>query len=208
MTEEDARDWLNAALDVPRGTLDRIKAFLTLLKEEGSRQNLISASTLDHVWARHVVDSAQLIPLAEERSGDWLDLGSGAGFPGLIIGALTQRQVTLVESRRKRCAFLEAAIETLGVGDRVSLRSARVETLPSTAFSVISARAFAPLDRLLDVAQRFSTAETLWLLPKGRNAPNELDAARTSWQGDFRIAPSITDPDSAILILSDVRRRR
>jgi len=207
VTEQEAQAWLSA-LDVPRETFERLQRFIDLLIAEAEEQNLIAASTIDHIWSRHIVDSAQLVPLAAVNSGAWLDLGSGAGFPGLIVAALTDRPVTLVESRRKRCQFLEAAIGCLGLEQRVTLCASRLETVDSAPFAVISARAFAPLDRLLPLAERFSTRSTLWLLPKGRNASNELDAARTSWQGDFRIEPSVTDPESAILLLSDVRRRR
>lgn len=208
MTEEEARAWLKDVLAVPRETLMKLERFVGFLRDEAHRQNLVAASTLDHIWTRHVVDSAQLIPLASRGEGAWLDLGSGAGFPGLVVAALTDRPVLLVESRRKRCAFLEAAIDRLEIGTRVTVQCCRVEALPSAPFAVISARAFAPLDRLLGLAERFALPSTLWLLPKGRNAANELDAVRSSWQGTFRIVPSITEPDAAILELSDVRRRR
>jgi 16S rRNA (guanine527-N7)-methyltransferase len=206
VTEEEAHLWLVAHLDVPRETLLHLEGFATLLRREAAHQNLVAASTLDHVWARHIVDSAQLLSFA--KPGPWLDLGSGAGFPGLVVAALTQSSITLVESRKKRAAFLDQAAIELGVGDRVHVRCTRLEAMETAPFSVISARAFAPLDRLLTLAYRFSTRNTVWLLPKGKNASNELDAARGTWQGNFRIVPSVTDADSSILVLSDVRRRK
>jgi len=207
VTEEEAIYWLQARLDVPRETFERLEAFVALLIAETCNQNLIAASTLSLIWSRHVVDSAQLLPLAPP-SGPWVDLGTGAGFPGLIVAILSQRDVVLVESRPRRSQFLSSVIEKLDLGSRCTVAAARAEAVPARAFAVISARAFAPLDRLLDIGTRFADDETHWLLPKGRNAKAELDAVLGTWQGSFRIEPSVTDPDSAIIVAGQVRRRR
>jgi len=145
MTEEEARAWLIAQFDVSRETLDGLERFVALLIDEATHQNLIAASTLPTVWSRHIVDSAQLLKLAGDAR-TWLDLGSGAGFPGLVIAALGNAQVTLVDSRKKRVAFLKEAARTLGIEQRVTLICSRVETLPTSNYDAISARAFAPLD--------------------------------------------------------------
>jgi len=202
MTEDEARAWL-AARNVPRETFDRIHAFLDFLKEEATRQNLIAASTLDSVWARHVVDSAQLLDLAGEWR-TWLDLGSGAGFPGLIVAMIGTGKVTLIESRAKRIAFLTEAARIAGVADRVEVIGNRVETAPRRAYDVISARAFAPLPKLLDLAGPFATKATRWVLPKGKSAAEELEAARGSWQGAFGLIPSVTDSEASIIVASGV----
>ena len=202
MTEDEARAWL-AERDVSRGTSDALDRFVDLLLAETARQNLISAATQAQIWARHIVDSAQLLDHAP--TGSWVDLGSGAGFPGLIIAAVGNRPVTLVETRAKRVQFLHEAAEVLGISDRVQILQARVETMPPTPFDVISARAFAPLPRLLDAARHLSGTATKWLLPKGRSAAAELAALGGSWQGAFQIVPSITDPESAIIVASSVR---
>jgi 16S rRNA (guanine527-N7)-methyltransferase len=202
MTEEEARAWL-VARNVPRGTLDRLAAYEALVRDEGGRQNLISASTMDSMWARHIVDSAQLLDHA--GVGDWLDLGSGAGFPGLIIALVGERPVTLVESRAKRIQFLKEAADIIGVGDRVEIFGGRAEMVPSRAFGVITARAFAPLPRLLDIAHRLASRETTWVLPKGRSAERELEEVAGSWQGDFRIVPSVTDSEAAIIVANHIR---
>jgi 16S rRNA (guanine527-N7)-methyltransferase len=202
MTEEEARAWL-AARNVSRETFDRIKAFLSFLTDEATRQNLIAASTLDSLWARHVVDSAQLLDHAGEWQS-WLDLGAGAGFPGLIVAMLREAQVTLIESRTKRIAFLEEAARIAGVADRVMVVGSRVETAPRRRYDVISARAFAPLPKLLDLAQPFTDKSTRFVLPKGRSAAEELAAARASWQGSFRLVPSITDSEAAIIVADGV----
>ena len=202
MTEDEARAWLSAR-NVPRETFAQIEAFLAFLADEATRQNLIAASTLDTVWARHVVDSAQLM----DHAGDWdswLDLGAGAGFPGLIVAILGQGRVTLIESRTKRIAFLEEAARVAGVADRVAVIGSRVETAPKRRYDVISARAFAPLPKLLQLAEPFTDKSTCFVLPKGRSAAEELAAARGSWQGDFRLVPSVTDSEAAIIVAKGV----
>lgn len=206
MTEEEARAWLGDRSDVPRETFERLDRFVALLTAECHSQNLIAASTIDVVWSRHIVDSAQLVPLAKDN-GPWLDLGTGAGFPGLIVALLGSRPVVLVESRRKRAEFLQRAVALLAIGDRCTVAAARAEAVPARSFATISARAFAPLDRLIDIGLRFADDETRWLLPKGRNAQAELATARRTWQGSFRIEPSITDPESAIIVAEQVGRR-
>lgn len=204
MTEEEARAWLAARFDVSRETWSRLEQFVALLRAESARQNLIAASTLPTIWARHIVDSAQLLTLAPPR-GTWLDLGSGAGFPGLVVAALSEAEVTLVDSRRKRVEFLREAAAILGIQHRTRLCCSRVESLPDARYEAISARAFAPLHRLLPIAARFAGPATIWLLPKGRGAISELEAVRGSWQGAFRVEPSVTDPDAAIIVASEVK---
>lgn len=207
MTEEEARGWLANVLAVPRETFEKLDLFVALLREEAARQNLIAASTFGSIWSRHIVDSAQLLRLAGAERDRWLDLGSGAGFPGLIIALLSEARVTLVEERRKRAEFLGNVAQHLAIADRVNVAHSRVEALPAAEFDIISARAFAPLDRLLALGHRFVRPDTLWLLPKGRSAASELEAVRGSWQGMFRIEPSVTDAEAAIIVATGVRPR-
>ena len=204
MNAEQARE----ALSVPRGTLDRLEAFETLLKQENERQNLVSRASLEQFWQRHVLDSAQLARFASPEAEIWLDLGTGAGFPGLVIPLLHPAHMVLVEARRLRADFLRAAASLLGIAARVDIVASKVEAEPTRRVDVISARAFAPLPKLLDLAERFSRPETVWILPKGRNAKSELDAARSSWQGDFRLEPSLTDADAGIIVASGVQRKK
>lgn len=206
MNENGAREWLQARFNVPRGTMDRLDAFAALLRAENERQNLVSKGSLDHLWVRHIVDSAQLLEWAPSPKSTWLDLGSGAGFPGLIVAALHGGSVTLVEERRLRVEFLRTAAAVLGVDAEIV--ADRVERVAERPFDVVSARAFAPLPKLFELGSQFSTTKTRWILPKGRNARSELDAARASWQGDFRIEPSLTDPDAGIIIAEGVMRKR
>lgn len=206
MTEEEARAWLEA--HVPRETIPTLTALVAIVLDEMGRQNLISASTADHIWARHIVDSAQLLRLAPHDVATWIDLGSGAGFPGLVIAAISPGLImTLVEVRRKRIDFLETTAARLGLSNRVRVAGSKLEMVESLRHDVISARAFAPIERLLALAHRFSDAETKWLLPKGKSAASELEAARASWQGSFRIEPSITDSEAAIIVAEQVQPR-
>jgi 16S rRNA (guanine527-N7)-methyltransferase len=209
MTEAEAQDWLREHLHVSRETIDRLESFVGFLKRESVSQNLIAASTLDTIWSRHIVDSAQLLTHLpnDPHSGPtpssgraWLDLGSGAGFPGIVAALLTDMPVTLVESRAKRIEYLERAVTMLDLEGRVNVAGMSLEKLKTAPFSVISARAFAPLPRLLALSARFSTKNTLWLLPKGRNARRELEEAQTHWSMDFHVEPSVTDDEAGIII--------
>ena len=205
MTEEEARAWLATHFAVSRETWLRLETYVEALLAGMEQQNLISESTRPHIWARHIVDSAQLLPLASSaESGTWIDLGSGAGLPGMIIAILSDRPVLMMESRRKRIDFLEQVI------DRLQLRNAdvfggRIEAAPRQQAAVISARAYAPLPKLLASAQHLSDERTLWVLPKGRNAQIELEAGRRAWQGAFHVERSVTDEDSAIIIGRSIR---
>ncbi|WP_022683651.1 16S rRNA (guanine(527)-N(7))-methyltransferase RsmG [Sphingobium bisphenolivorans] len=208
MTEEEAKGWLQTHFDVPRETWEGLEAYVAMLLAEMDQQNLIAESTRTHVWARHIVDSAQLVTMARgAREGQWIDLGSGAGLPGIVIALLTKRPVVMVESRRKRVDFLNGVISRLSL-PHASVFAGRVETVPAAAAAVISARAYAPLPKLLSSAVHLSDLNSLWVLPKGRNAHNELEVARTSWQGVFHVERSITDPESAIIVATGVRSAR
>ncbi|ETI63157.1 16S rRNA methyltransferase [Sphingobium sp. C100] len=204
MSEEEARAWLQAQFDVPRETWDRLERYVAILLSAMDEQNLIAESTRPHVWARHIVDSAQLLSRAGTAGeGDWIDLGSGAGLPGIVLACLSERPLLMVESRRKRIDFLESVVADLGIG-HARVFGGRVEAVPACHAAVISARAYAPLPRLLASALHLTNKKTLWVLPKGRNAQNELEATRPAWQGVFHVEPSVTDADSAIIVAHSV----
>jgi 16S rRNA (guanine527-N7)-methyltransferase len=202
MKESDAQNWLHSNLVVSRETQEQLEAFVEFLKLEAESQNLISASTLEHIWSRHIVDSAQLLNMVAEQKSEktWIDLGTGAGFPGIIIALLSDFNVTLVESRARRIDYLERVVQMLDLGNRVRVAGMALERLKTAPYSVISARAFAPLPRLFELAARFSTDKTLWLLPKGRNAAKEWTQVQLDWTGEFRIEPSVTDAEAGILV--------
>jgi 16S rRNA (guanine527-N7)-methyltransferase len=186
--------------------IPRLERLCELLCEENARQNLVAKASLPAIWQRHIADSAQLlshVPRETSRSLSdlpWLDLGTGAGFPGLVIAALRPEwDVRLVESRRKRAEWLERARIELRL-DRCSVIGSRLELVESFPAGVISARAFAPLPRLLDLSARFSTERTLWLLPKGRSGAQELALLPESKRKLFHVERSCTDPEAGIIV--------
>jgi 16S rRNA (guanine527-N7)-methyltransferase len=203
--EEEARAWVERVFDVPRETMARLDAFASLVRDENEHQNLISRSSAGSIWLRHIADSAQLLRFAPHSAASWVDLGTGAGFPGLVVAILHPGPVTLVEERRLRADFLRRAGAALNL--RIEVLAAKAERIPPRPFDVISARAFAPLGRLLDLGTGFSTIKTVWLLPKGRNAQSELEALDRSWQGSFRLEPSVTDPEAQIIVAEGVTRK-
>lgn len=200
MTEDEARNWIRENFGVSRET--RLAEYVALLREEAAHQNLIAPSTLDHIWSRHIVDSAQLLSPAPPQ-GMWLDIGSGAGLPGLVVGLLRDAPVELVEPRKLRTDFLTRAADELRLVN-VTVHTAKVERTAGAA-AVISARAVAPLTDLFRLAAHRSTSSTVWILPKGRNAQSEVEAARRAWHGSFHVEPSMTAPDSLIVVAREVR---
>lgn len=200
-SEAVAREWVAGRPGVSRETMEALDRLVAFVIEEARHQNLVSAATLAHMWQRHIADSAQLLRFANPQPGElWIDLGSGAGFPGLVIALLAPCRVTLVESRNLRIAYLNRAIALLGLGDRVDVAGMALDKVESVSADYISARAFAPLQRLLEGAGRFSTEKTRWLLPKGRNARAELESVAPTWQKLFHVEQSLTDADAAILV--------
>nr|WP_245836731.1 16S rRNA (guanine(527)-N(7))-methyltransferase RsmG [Sphingopyxis indica] len=177
----------------------RLERFAAMLVAENARQNLIAASTVPNLWVRHIADSAQLLDLDRDGAGLWVDLGSGPGLPGLVVAILSERPVLLVESRRRRCDFLRDVAVELKLR-HVAVAEARLEAVETRPAGTISARAFAPLDRLIDLSARFSTESTRWLLPKGRNAVKELALLPRAWQSLFHVEHSRTDAESRILV--------
>jgi 16S rRNA (guanine527-N7)-methyltransferase len=197
------RDVLHA--DVSRETFEKLELFVALLRQENARQNLVSAATLDQVWDRHIIDSAQLVRFEPHRGASWIDIGSGAGLPGIVIACLVEGRVTLAEPRRLRAEFLHKAIAELGLNACVAAQ--RAERVGGR-FDVITARAVGPLAHLLEISAHLSTGKTVWALPKGRGAERELAEARRAWQGNFQLERSVTDADSFIVVGTKVRARQ
>jgi 16S rRNA (guanine527-N7)-methyltransferase len=191
---------------VSRETFELLEAYAGLVRAGNATQNLISASTVDGLWERHIVDSAQLVRFESRPSASWIDIGSGAGLPGIVLAALTDGPVTLVEPRRLRADFLARTVAELGLDLRVSVHTTKIEKMPGS-FDVITARAVAPLTRLLGMAHHLSHEGTVWILPKGKNAKSELAEAQRSWQCEARIEASCTDPDARILVLRHVKAK-
>lgn len=193
--------------DVSRETFERIERFVGLLREGAAKQNLIAPSTMDEIWNRHIVDSAQLIRFAPPGDSSWVDVGSGAGLPGMVIAILVDDPVTLIEPRRLRADFLKESVSALGLSERVTVECARVERVEGR-FDVITGRAVAALDRFLAIACHLSKGKSTWVLPKGRNAQSELAHAQRNWQCEVSVEQSCTDPESQILVLTRVGKKR
>lgn len=205
MVMEHGRDSFVAAFDAPRGALAKFDRYAELLAEWQTRMNLVGPSTIPDVWTRHFADSAQLMRLA--NTGPWLDIGSGAGFPGLVAAILGAEAVHLVESVGKKAKFLETVAAELALS-QVTVHNARVEAIPKFTATTISARACAALPQLLDWGLRFADRQTTWLLPKGASVAVELAAARDVFTLHVEQIPSLTSAEGTIVVAHDVRRRR
>jgi 16S rRNA (guanine527-N7)-methyltransferase len=191
--------------NVSRETLEKIEAYTALLRDESSRQNLVSTSTLSDLWERHILDSAQLARFEPRPGASWVDIGSGAGLPGIVIACLVEGPVTLVEPRRLRAEFLHRACESLEL--RASVFAGKAERAHGE-YDVITARAVSNLAQVLKISAHLSTGKSRWVLPKGRSAERELVEAQQAWQGAFHVEQSATDPDSRIVIGTGVTARR
>jgi 16S rRNA (guanine527-N7)-methyltransferase len=197
-SETEAREFCSRLLDGEG--IARLERLAQMLMEENERQNLVSAASLPQVWRRHFADSLQLLQHVPRETGPLLDLGSGAGFPGLVLAiAVPERAVVLIESRKRRTEWLRHAVEELKL-ERCEVRAARLEAVETMPAGLITARAFAALDKLIRLSARFSTPATVWLLPKGRSAAQELLEQPPSVQSMFHVEPSLTDADGGILV--------
>jgi 16S rRNA (guanine527-N7)-methyltransferase len=198
-----------AAFDVSRETMRRLEAIEGLLRRWNARINLVSEASMGEVWHRHFADSAQLWSLRPPGGRHWLDLGAGAGFPGLVIAAIAaeaepELTMGLVESDARKAAFLDAAAVAAGL--KVMVHRDRIEHLPAQSADVVSARALAPLDVLLAHAKKHLGTGGIGLFPKGRTVHKEITDAAARWRFDHRIHPSRTDPDAAIVEIGAIAR--
>ena len=200
------------AFNVSRETLDKLGIYVSLLSQWQKRINLVANATLPEVWHRHVADSAQLVALAPSEPRTWLDLGSGGGFPGLVVAIMLHgagTRVTLVESDRRKAAFLaEVARQT---GTPVEIQTVRIEQMATqgmlTPVEVVSARALAPLERLISLSLPFFGDDTVGVFPKGRGAESEIADARTAWAFDVETTPSLTEEAARIVLIRRPRAR-
>lgn len=190
--------------EIDRAAEERLRTFVVLLLQWNRRINLLSRGDEAFVWERHILDSVQLVPLLPVTSGRLIDLGSGAGFPGIVLAVLTGCEVHLVESDARKGAFLREATRALGVDAQVHV--ARAEALDLPPAPVVTARALAPLPELLALAAPLLTPAGICLFPKGRSADNELTAARREWHMQVERFSSRTSPTAALLRLREIRR--
>ena len=196
---------------VSRETAARLDHFTALLLEQQQRMNLVANSTLPLLWTRHIADSLQLLRFAP-KARIWVDLGSGAGFPGLVMAcALADTPgatVHLVESIRKKCAFLSEVVRATRVPAVVHCQ--RIEDFvlkPPSGIDVVTARALAPLDKLLTLAAPLLKTGAVGIFPKGQDVAAELTAASKYWSIEATIEPSVTSPGSGIVVVHKLRPR-
>lgn len=193
-----------ARTNVSRETLDRLKDFAGLLAEWQGRMNLLGPGEMGDLWWRHMADSAQLAPLAPGQALHWADLGSGAGFPGLVLALLLGDrpgfQMSLVESNSRKAAFLRESVRITGAP--ATVLNARAEELPPLGAAVITARALSPLPQLLELLERHCAPGGVGLFLKGKDAGRELTEARKAWRFAVDMLPSQTDPGGTILRIS------
>ena len=196
--EEQARAFCAGLTDA--AGMARLERLAAMVVEENARQNLVAKTSESAIWLRHLADSAQLLVHVSRATSPWLDLGTGAGFPGLVIAALKpELNVILVESRKKRADWLGRAAGELGLG-RCRVEGRRLEHVATFPAAIISARAFAPLGKLFALSARFSTHDTVWLLPKGRSAVQEVASLPPEVAAMFHVEQSVTDTEAGIVI--------
>lgn len=195
-------------LDVSRETIDKLRAFEDLLRKWTRKINLVSQHTLDDLWERHILDSAQVYEIAPHFKR-WVDLGSGGGLPGVIIAVIAAEKapdakVHLIESDQRKCVFLRSALRELDVPGEVIAK--RIDDVDPMAADIVTARALADLDQLLSFASRHMQSSGTALFPKGARWSEEDQSARSQWSYSCEPITSKTNPEAAILKIKDIVR--
>lgn len=191
---------------VSRETLGRLQVYAEMLQAWNKKINLVGQSTISSLWHRHFLDSAQLYPRLPRNSQVLLDLGSGAGFPGLVLAIMGCSRVHLVETDRTKATFLREAARSTGTA--VHIHNTRIEALEPFPVDIVTARALAPISDLLVWAKPFLGPESVCFFPKGRNVEEELTSIHNIWDSELVRLPSLTDPQSTIVCMRGVRRVR
>lgn len=198
------------SVNVSRETFDALRAYEALVRRWTPAINLVSKASVDDLWQRHIADSAQVFAaIGTETARNWVDLGSGGGFPGLVVAVLAKElrpdlRVTLVESDLRKATFLRQAAQALSLS--VTVHSFRIEALAPQNADILSARALAPLSDLLAHAERHLRKGGIAVFPKGARFAAELDDARKLWAFDVDAQPSLSDSEAAILVIRNIHR--
>ncbi|WP_417250102.1 16S rRNA (guanine(527)-N(7))-methyltransferase RsmG [Celeribacter sp.] len=198
-----------AGLSVSRETIERLEAYLALLRKWNPAINLVSKNTLDAAWERHFIDSAQLFALAPKGEGHWVDLGTGGGFPGMVCAIISaevtpERTFTMIESDQRKATFLRTVAREVEVP--VTVLSERVEQAHPANAQVLSARALASLADLIGFAHRHLASDGVAFFPKGARHANELAESQKSWRFKYQEHPSVTDAEAVIFEIGDIER--
>ena len=197
-------------MNVSRETEARLRILSDLTVKWTKKINLIAPSTVSEIWRRHIVDSAQIWPFRPDDPSIWVDIGSGGGFPGLVVSAIAHDEspatkIALIESDMRKTVFLRQAAREMGV--TLEVIQARIENSNPKTPDVISARALAPVNKIFDLTQHMRGPRTKFILLKGKSAKAELEEAAETWSFKAEIHPSVTDREASILVLSDVMPR-
>ena len=196
-------------LNVSRETSSKLETLQELLVKWNSKINLVAKSTIQDAWQRHIVDSAQIWQLANPEAQHWMDIGAGAGFPGLVIAAIAAEKapsmkITLVESDQRKCIFMQTAAREMGI--KPIILTERIESLPPQNADILSARALAPLEKLLEFAETHRNPNGICLFLKGEKVDSELTSAARSWHISPEKFPSMTDSNAVILRIGEMKR--
>ncbi len=205
----DYRDAFQAEFNVSRETMAVLDNYAALLKKWNPAINLVSKSTIDALWQRHFHDSAQIYQFQPENPCHWADLGSGGGFPALVLAAMAKEdsletQFTLVESDLRKCTFLRTVIRDLGLNATVI--TVRIEETEGLGADILTARALASLDKLLEFANQHLSPSGTAIFPKGDRYQAEIAQAKANWRFDLEEIPSKTNPTGAILKIGGISR--
>ncbi|PYC47592.1 16S rRNA (guanine(527)-N(7))-methyltransferase RsmG [Litorivita pollutaquae] len=199
---------MRPAMNVSRETLERLEIYASLLEKWNPKINLVSKASLEHLWERHIRDSIQVAQAIHHPVKHWVDLGSGGGFPGLVVALMASDigvdQVTLIESDQRKCAFLRTVLRETSVSGEVIQE--RIEIAPPQSANVLSARALTDLSGLLGFAMRHLAEGGICLFPKGVNWEKEVEAAREEWQFSVEAVPSQIEAGAAILRIGEISR--
>jgi 16S rRNA (guanine527-N7)-methyltransferase len=199
--------------DVPRETIEKLILYHQILEKWQAKINLVSSSTLENAWARHFMDSAQLvkfipeIPLATQvgARGNMIDIGSGAGFPGMVMGAITGCSITLCDSGSRKAIFLSEVARQLNLPN-VTVINSRIEAI-TNSFDIITSRALASISEVLRLSKGIRNQSSRLILLKGKDVDKELIEAEKQWQFNVDRHRSIADANASVLIITDIKNK-
>lgn len=203
---DDIFEWLNRYTDVSCETFDRLVLYHDLLLKWQNKINLVGPDTISDSWKRHFLDSLQLQSQIKNEGEIIVDIGTGAGFPGMVLAASRYKNIHLIESDSRKISFLKE-VARLTEAD-VSIHHDRVEKISIDNVSIVVSRACASLDKLFSYSINFVSHETICLFHKGKNYSKDIDEAKSNWDFDTVILPSVTDKEGVILKVTNLRKRR
>jgi 16S rRNA (guanine527-N7)-methyltransferase len=192
--------------DLSKATISNLEELVLLLLKENENYNFIGKSTIEDIWDRHILDSAQLFKYIDNKNLKCADFGTGGGFPGLVLSIIGVEEIHLIEKSFRKCEFLRRA--KLLSPNRVFIYQAQLEELALLKFDVITSRAFAPLNELVTHAYKFLKPTGYSLFLKGKKLPQEIELAKKDWKFNYEIFPSLTSDQSGIIKIFDINPGR